>query len=261
LRHLQADETFRTSPWGALVFPVVLLAAGVLLGWALARGWLSEGRGDVPWIPWAGCVFLGLGSLFAFRVNFIPALAPSNWVLKLEGNRLYLMLRNYRNAHLPDDAPVVVSFETGEIESVGQQENRVCVPSSDRGGTRDWKERRLEIRLRNPVPQEFVMALQTQPEWSGTGGVRSKNTPSPVSYDEQTIRILWSGPGEGISPRIDRALAILGRVVPVRDKSIVDRTRLATLTDSELDDHILELCQAGTPWTPSAYCGNGATSR
>lgn len=234
---MQADETFRTSPWAMLALPVILLAAGIALGWALLSGHL-------PGIFWVGFVILALLVPFALQVNALPAFRSSNWVLKIRGDRLYLMLRNYRSTHLPEDAPVVVSFDASEIASVGQQMRQFAVPSGS-GRTRHWKERRLEIRLRDPVPPEFITALQTQPEWSETWYGRRRNDASPVSCDERTIRILWSGPHDLIVPRINRALAILGRIVPVHDTSVVDRRQPMHLTDSQFDDHVLELCQAG----------------
>lgn len=198
----------------------------------------------MPGFLWIGCGLLGIFVPLTFWGNFLPALKASNWVLKVQGNRLYLMLRNYRNAHLPDDAPVVVSLESTEIESVGQQEKRVVTPSGG-GRTRHWNERRLEIRLKGPVPEELVNALEAQPVWSKTWYGRKRNAVSPVSHEGRILRIMWSGPFDSIVPRIDQALLILGQFVMVHDKSVVDRTQPANLTDSEFDDHIRELCQAG----------------
>lgn len=234
---MQADETFRTSPGAALVLPAILLGACALLGFALVNG-------RIPALFWGAWGLLALAVPFTLYINFIPTLRASNWVLKVKDDRVYLMLHNFRNAHLPDDAPVIVSFEASEIESIGQRETHISIPYPS-GRTRSWKERRLEIRLKDTVPQEFLKILNAQTGWSGTGSVRQRDIPAPISCDEHAIRILWIGPHDGILPGIYQALEILGRIVPIHHGSVVDRNHPERLTDSEFDDFIRELCVSG----------------
>jgi len=40
LQHIHADHAFRTPPWGMLLFPLILLAVSVAIGWALINGHL-----------------------------------------------------------------------------------------------------------------------------------------------------------------------------------------------------------------------------
>lgn len=241
LQHMQADHTFRTPPWGMLLLPVILTGICIALGWALVSGYL-------PCFFWASVAILAPLVPLVVAVNFLPALRPTNWVLKVRGDQLYVMLRNYRNRHFPDDDPVVASFDIGEIASVGKQEQRLSAPGSSAGREVHWTERRLEIRLESPVPDEFRQALEAERRRKppAEGFIRARSYyPSPVSIDERTIRILWNGRHDVVKPSIERALDMLGRLVDVHGTAVLDRREVEDLSNSEFDDLILELCQSG----------------
>ena len=94
---------------------------------------------------WISVVLITSLMPLVVTVNVLPTFRPTNWVLKVCGDRIYLMLRNYRNRHSPDDGPLVVCFQFNEIESVAKQEKQICVPGSYRWQKIYWTERHLEI--------------------------------------------------------------------------------------------------------------------
>ena len=180
-------------------------------------------------------------------VNVLPTFRPTNWVLKVCGDRIYLMLRNYRNRHSPDDGPLVVCFQFNEIESVAKQEKQICVPGSYRWQKIYWTERHLEIRLKAPVPEALRRVLEAEaarkPPYEGYS--RSKRYhPSSVSVDDRTIRILWNGRHDVVKPSIDKVLDLLGHNVSQNSAVQFDR-QPEELDDDEFDDFILGLCQSG----------------
>lgn len=241
LPQIQMEHTYRTPPWAMLLLPLIMMAICIAMGWALVNKHL-------PGLFWVSLVILAPLSLVIVAVSFLPALRPTNWVVKVRGDRLYVMLRNYRNRHLPTDGPVIASFEMREIESVGEQKKEMSAPGTSKGKRTVWSERSLELRLKDPVPEEFHLALECErsrkpPE---TGRVRAANYyPSPISIDGRTIHIRWKGQHDALRPSLVRALEVLGGQVPVHGVEVLDRRNPEQLSDQEFDVLILDLCQSG----------------
>ena len=135
------------------------------------------------------------------------------------------MLRNYRNRHCPTDLPVAASFPVGEIASVGKHEKRACAPGKTNWQKTHWVERYLEIRLNSPLPEELRKTLDAEsnrkPPTEGFSSAK-RYYPSPVSIDDQIIRVLWYGRHDVIKPSIDQALDVLGRSVAVHAAIVID---------------------------------------
>jgi hypothetical protein len=236
---LHAEQTFYTSPAVMLMFPLVLLAVSVGIAWAILAG-------KLPGLLWCSFAFVAPFVPIVLWVNFLPALKPTNWVLKTASNRVYIMLRNYRNPHSPGDGPTVVSFAQNEIESVGKQVMKL-VSRGGNGRMTTWREYRLELRLREAAPAEFMTALEAERRRQPpqTGWLRSGLQPPLVSLDTEgrTIRILWSGKYDHITPRINRAIALLGRTFLTHDDTVVDNTDLEKLNDIQFDELIAKLLE------------------
>ena len=220
VEQMQADHTFRTPAWGMLILPVILLVCCIALVWALVAG-------QMPAFFWISVVIIAPFVPLIFITNFLPSLRATNWVLKVRGDTIYLMLRNFRERHMPEDGPVVVSLETGEIASVGKLSKKISTPSSN-GGDTTWTQHSLEIRLRDAAPQAFVDALNAERTRRplAQGFVRRKSFyPSPVTLaDARTIRILWRGRYEVVKPGINSAVETLTRYVDQHTAETIDRT-------------------------------------
>ncbi|MFT5526995.1 MAG: hypothetical protein ACI9HK_004977 [Pirellulaceae bacterium] len=240
IEHIEADQTYRTPPWGMLLFPLVLLAICAGLGWAIINGHLHN-------FFWVVVTVLALLTLIVISEVFLPTLRPTNWVLKIHGNRLYLMLRNYRKVHQSDDGPTVASFGISEIASIGKQDRKLS-SSVGNGRRTHWAERRLEMRLKEPVPEDLRRALDTEI----SGRARSyksrpttRNYPSPINLDGDTIQVLWNGRTDVIKPSIEHAIAELGKLVAVHETAAPDPIEPADLDKQQFDKLILQLCQSG----------------
>jgi hypothetical protein len=241
--HLSAEHTFRTSPLVMLMLPLILAGASGALVWAIAAGHLP--------------LFIGFSVLFmapfvplVLWINFLPTLRSTNWVLKLADGQVYVMLRNYRNPHAPGDGPTVVSFSPGEIASVGREVLQLSSPAVNNGRRTYWNEYRLELRLRDAAPPAFVAALKAERDRKPPqeGMVRSKSYyASPVTLDDdgRTIRILWMGRFDWITPRLKRTLAVLERTFLRHEDSIINRRNTEAMSAAELDDLVLRLLESG----------------
>jgi len=241
VEHMQADHVFRTPPWGMLLLPLVLLAICAAVGWGLLAGYL-------PCFFWASVALIAPFVPLSFSTNFLPALRQTNWVLKVRGDRLYLMLRNFRERHFADDGPTVVSLEAGEIASVGKLAQRLSAPTS-RGSDMTWTQHQLEIRLRKVAPEAFVQALEAERRRKppAKGFIqRTSYYPPPVTMpDARTIRILWRGRYDVVKPPVERAVQILKRQVAEHRETHLDRSNPEELSEREFDDLILDLCDSG----------------
>lgn len=241
VEQMHADHTFRTPVWGVLILPVILLVCCIALVWALVTAHL-------PAFFWISVVLIAPFVPLILYTNFLPSLRPTNWVLKVRGDTVYLMLRNFREGHSPEDSPVVVSFDFGEIASVGKLSKKISTPSSN-GGDTTWTQHSLEIRLRASAPQAFVDALNAERTRRppAVGFVRKKSYyRSPVTRaDSRTIRILWRGRYEVVKPGINAAVETLTRYVDQHAAEVIDRTNPEHLSDSAFDDLVLALCESG----------------
>ena len=241
VEQMQADHTFRTPAWGMLILPAILLASCVALVWALVAGYM-------PAFFWISVVLIAPFVPLIFYTNFLPSLRPTNWVLKVRGDTMYLMLRNFRERHTLEDGPVVISFDFSEIASVGKLSKKISTPSSN-GGDTTWTQHSLEIRLREAAPPAFVDALNAERTRRppAEGFVRKKSYyRSPVTMaDSRTICILWRGRYEVVKPGIHAALETLTRYVDQHTAEVIDRTNPEHLSDSEFDDLVLALCESG----------------
>ena len=65
---MQTDITFRTHPWGMLLLPVIMLAIGVTIGWALIRG-------NLPFVLWGSVAIIVALVPLVLSVNFFPTTA------------------------------------------------------------------------------------------------------------------------------------------------------------------------------------------
>lgn len=239
---LHAEQTFYTSPLLMLVLPTILLAISAVITWAILVG-------KLPGLMWCSVVFLVPFVPLVLWINFLPALRSTNWVLKTAMNRVYVNLRNYRNPHSPDDGPTVVSFAQNEIASIGKHMERF-VSIGSKGRPMYWTEYRLELRLREPAPPEFVTALEAERrrETPRTSFMRIGLYPPLVTLDKEghALRIVWYSRYDHVTPRINKAIALLGRTFLTHDEVFVNNTDLEKLSDVQFDDVIVKLLEGNS---------------
>ncbi|MCA9082149.1 MAG: hypothetical protein KDA58_16425 [Planctomycetaceae bacterium] len=240
LTDLRANHTFRTPWWSMLLLPLVLLLVTGSIVWALLTHRL-------PPLFWASALLTGIMLLFTIRVNLIPSFRRANWTVKLSENRLYLMVRNFRNTHNADDGPVVVSWDYSDIvRAEGLVRSRSLMHR--RGRERKWTERHLRLTLRGGTPSELRQLLDTErnrrPPWRGMSRQR-RYFPSPVSCDERSVSVVWNDRTEVIKPGMGTMLDLLGRLSGCDVQRTDGTASQAAAGETDIDNQILELCQRG----------------
>jgi hypothetical protein len=239
---LHAEQTFYTSPMVMFLLPTIFLLISLGVSWAILAG-------KLPGLMWCSVAVVAPFVPLIFWINFLPALRSTNWVLKTATNRVYIHLRNYRNPSSPDDGPTVVSLAQNEIVSIGKHMERFASITS-KGRATYWTEYSLELRLREPASAEFVTALEAERrrEAPKTGWMRIGLYAPLVSLDkdQRAIRILWYSRYDHITPRINKAIALLGRTFLTHDDVFVNNTDLEKLSDVQFDDVIVKLLEGNS---------------
>jgi len=228
-------QVYRESPLACLKVAIVLAlvcVGGVIL---FLSGLLPS--------RWAGLIGLvsGLGA-WVFYVGFVRARTPANWLMVVGDEAIMIRFRYFRNTALPRTDKQVVSLSFSEIESVQITEEKVRTRGVGRTTLSSFKY--LDLRVNCPDLDKLVARLKYEI------GVRarSKIIHYPVSVHENTVRVLWNGPGTGIAPKVERCVELLAsRDVPVdaRNSERHDYTNLVMTTLEEAKPKIVELIERG----------------
>jgi len=236
---LHAEQTFYTSPLVMFLLPTIFLLISLGVSWAILAG-------KLPGLMWCSVAVVAPFVPLIFWINFLPALRPTNWVLKTATNRVYIHLRNYRNPYSPGDGQTVVSLAQNEIVSIGKHMERFASITS-KGRKTYWTEYSLELRLREPASPELATALEAERrrEAPKTGWMRIGLYAPLVSFDKdhRAVRILWYSRYDHITPRINRAIALLGRTFLTHEDVFINNADLAKLSDIQFEDLIAKLLQ------------------
>jgi hypothetical protein len=174
----------------------------------------------------------------------------SNWLLWVRPDGLWIHLRSYRDGS-PGDTPSVVELSYGEILEVRKHTERYTVPHGNKTVTHTTHS--LEISLREPDTGELAAAIAEcrrlkQPERTYLGFIRSPTnlTHFPVSLPAaDVIRVAWSGQNHGVAPSLRRTLAALEGRVAIAEPQRLERKPWQELTDTEIDDLVLEFVRRG----------------
>ena len=196
-----------------LFFGTCLLFSVALVWFARAGGYDSD---DVHLPPtllyWIGAVvgFLALLGYFYFRAS----LKPSNWLVRASIDRLVIKFRSHLNDHFPDDDAVIVVVPFTEIGWIRRARETLSNPSSSGDGDRVESWTYLDVKLSGGDLDALGDSLRTERgrEAPKVGFSRTKHHHYPVRLvDDNILRIQWAG----VSPRIKKALKILGKKLPV----------------------------------------------
>jgi hypothetical protein len=195
--------------------------------------------------------FMGLFVLYTFSI-LKKTLAPSNWLLTLESDRISIKFRSYLNAHFPDTDPQIVRLPLKEIESARITKQRIT-----QYGFSGRRQTAFHTFLDLNIPEQVLSPLQEQlkhernmePPLTGKFvKSRSKSNHYPVSVaGEHTIRIEWRSPHDQIHPNVPRVISLLadrGIKIDPLSKEVLDMT-LTSSDKRQMEDRILFLAQRG----------------
>lgn len=235
LPRIGITRTYRQSVAAPGVVALAFAAFG--LGW-FARVALP-GDGILLWLP-AVAAFLVAG--FAFGM-FAASLRPTNWLLKVGPDGLYLKFRSYLNYHFPDSTPSIVFIPFSEIAYVRAVTQRQRLPARN-GDTAPGAIHYLDIRLdhRQAAGLEHALAEERRLaafKWGGRIRMRHRDYPLTVP-EPGLVRVEWKVP-----PRAEKAVAQLGSWVSVRPPAELEERDWETMTPDAREGLIAEFAVRG----------------
>ncbi|MBT3534560.1 MAG: hypothetical protein HN478_11830 [Rhodospirillaceae bacterium] len=240
------DTVFRQGMWRNAIACAVstTIAAAFLASPHLPPifGWDPNGGLALAYII-GGIV--GLLAWFTWRA-VIMARAPTNWVMRLAPNGLYLRYRSYLNGDFPGE-PVAAFIPGGAIAWIGPVVEKSRRIDSE-GSTIFETHRRLEIKLREAGLDEFKRHLAHErkrqiPSRFGTKGVFRHYPVRAVGDD--TIQLDWRDTQTATVPRLKVATAILARRYPSRPLDSRRQPDAADLDRQGQENQIISLVEAG----------------
>ena len=203
-----------------------------------------------PW--WAMLLAAAVAGLIVrwFVGIFVKCWRPSNWLLRIARDGLWINLRSYLNYELPP-AKTVVFLPYDEIAYA--REHAAKLAEKNRGRTMTWTDRFLELEIvgvsTDELCSELAAELRRQVTRTHLGGLatsRSRHGHAPVTvHDSHVIRIAWRGRYDWVSPSLRRTLGELRSRVRIGEPTRADLTDLHALTSKEVDKLTLQLVESG----------------
>jgi hypothetical protein len=211
----------------------------------LSAGLLSArslGFGLNPIIAYVSGGSLVLFALVALAI-LRAALRPSNWMLRVAHNGLYLKYRSYRNHDFSPGDLTVAFIPRAEVDWLrGRTEDDVLPARGQDRSDLHQRRRLLLIKLHDPDTGALEDQLrQERQRWSPGRRVKGKVRHYPVRVlPDGLIEVDWTGLG-----RLDRALAVLGRSYRIEER---DRRKLAGFGDlsrEQLESRLIGFAERG----------------
>ena len=236
------DRLFRYSRFRAVVGATITISSA--LG-AFIFGWLKG-----AWLAYyvAAVLFIGL---LIFQKLITARFRPSNWLLRVTDNGLFIKFRSYLNNHFDDRDLAVVFLPYSEIRSARSVRERREVPDlteGNRQGTTTKTRQIVEFDLAGDSTQ-FARALARERERLfgksviGAGRISTRYQHLPVRLTTPTLlRIDW-----GVVPSAQTLLDALTRHTLVQHPAAVtkDFVDLDKLSKEEQEARLLELVESG----------------
>ena len=218
---------------GALIW-LIILVGGIFF-------WRHFGA---PWFVWGGWAVLA--------VLFVPVVVrdtrakfrPTNWVVRVEPDGLWINLRSLQ-ARAAAEAATVVRVNYDEIDHAHRHIDTWTTPMEESSlASCHWKLESLDLHLVSDDTRDAARALARE-RAASKGASPSVTVPAPG-----VLRIAWRGPGlnHDVVPALDRVLAEMSSRVTVTDTTRTDRPDWNKLSEAELDEQIQHLVRWGDPW-------------
>lgn len=206
------DLVFRGARFGRIVACIIFctLCAGLLaVGAVMPR--ISLYWDGVQYVLYPLGIVMLLPAWACWR-TMKAMFWPTNWLLRAGLEGLYLRYRSPLNGDYPGD-PVAVLVPRPLIRRLGKTVERRR--QTDDEGVRWWTNigcLDIHVRPGELEPLKAALKHERQRRLPTRHGSRTTFLHFPVRViDDATIRIEWRSSNFATSPRLDRALAILGR--------------------------------------------------
>lgn len=239
---LVCREDWRTQAAAFLAF--LVLTCGVL-SIAFFPEVLPVAQRPPRWLALlvaAGLSLFVLVSAFTLRAS----LRPANWLVRLDDRWMFIKFHSYLNHHLPEDDPVVLALERGEIGWIRKTSEKRVSPGLDRT-RRSSRWRYLDLGVSTATTElEDGLSQERRREAPMVGRSRTKAEHYPVRVPEPgVIRVEWTGPRTHIRPSLDRTIAVLRRHFPVLPELRLDDRPVRDLDAAEVEARIRERVESG----------------
>lgn len=255
LRFLRADEvrkrpgevTFRERRLPHVLATAITAAISAAL---LFNSVLAQRLGAEP-LPAAVGFVGGVGSALLallFFAGFRASLRRSNWLLRAAADGLYVKYRSFRNYKFPAEDPIVVLIPRPEVAWIRARRQDSVRPTRKHEGAQTVRRRFLEIKLYGGDLSELDERLRDERRRTAPGvmGSKTKVLHYPVRVlPDAIVQIDWRSPATGISPRIDRAIRILGRWYRVADAVDERQVSPGKLDRAQQEARLIEMTERG----------------
>lgn len=240
------DLVFREARLGKLIaFAIFTAATTAALIAALAPELIPPSLRPPRAITFAVAAAL---SLFALVSSYTlrASLKRSNWLVRYDGNGLFVKFRSYLNHHFPAEDAVVVYIARSEIGWIRRTHEKRVTPRN-RGDT-VVSATYLDIGLRDADTTELErhLTLERRREAPMIRRTRTKAQHYPVRVAEAGIvRVEWRDHRTNIVPRIDEAIRRLGHRITVADAEKVEPEHILELNRDQQESRLLDMAERG----------------
>lgn len=239
-----SDTVFRDSALYK-AFGVIVICAMGAIPLILAR---REEPALLFYVMSATCGLVAL----VFLSIFIKALGPANWLVRFNVNGMVVKFRSYKNTGLPDEDVVVFELNFNEIAWGRKSVEKFVVPGRRSGDTRHERRVHLDLKVKSAELSELrdqLLAEQRRPAAAGRGKWLDSSVrvvEGEGDGDGEVIRITWRSASSRVTPRLEKALAMLSSSVMIRTEQRSDRDfRGPAADEAEEDFRIAELQAEG----------------
>jgi hypothetical protein len=204
------DLVFRERRLGKLLASLFFFAA---TGGLVGAAWFAASEGGLGAALAAFLMLMAFAMLTVFMIAFTGFQAsgrPTNWLLRVTSQGLFIHYRSYLNSHLPADRPTVVFLPHREIAWIrASQRTRSRRLPDD---TTTLRRRYLEIGMRKDDVSELEAKLDE--ERAVAASAPSRFNHYPVLLAGRVLRIEWHSPRTAVTPGLRRAQAMLALDYP-----------------------------------------------
>ncbi len=234
------DRTFAYSRSRALLDSIILVIAAVT---AAVLSWVNH-----SWLGYDLAAVVLLSSLI-FRKMVSARFRPSNWIVRLTDQGLFIKFRSYLNDHFPEHDLIVVFIAHSEIRSARLILQRQEVPDRDDGSrptaiTKKQKLVEVELssetkELSDALARERARALDGKN--LGKISARFHHLPVRLAAPDR-LQIEWN-----VEPNAPTFLDALSHHTLIRptQETEKDFVHLETLSRAEQESRLLQLVESG----------------
>ena len=234
-----ADRVFAYSRLNAIVVLIAVLGAAA---WAIYHAL------NTHWKP--GYYIGGMILIFVELMRrFVGArFRPSNWLVRMNDEGIFIQFRSYLNYHLPPEDLTVVFVSYGEIRSARLIKERVTVPDPQGHGNETQFLRHVELELAGDVAPlaQALEAEQTEKapaekRWYGSSSTLYQDHPVRME-SPPFLRIHWQ-----VVPGTHKFLDALRPYTTIADTVSLtqDFSHLQSLSRDDQQKQLRELAARG----------------